>query len=454
MRDLLMNTKARDVIVDFLLVWWGWGWGSSAKWSWSWWGWAWGTIICCWYSLQWWQTIKIWAGWIWGTKWAGNNWWDSCLWSIVAYWWWGGGTAAWCDWWSGGWWWAYTSACAGWSGCTWQWYSWWCSTAWTCTSWWGWGGAWQAWVDASGSWMKPYPWKWWDWIQTDISWDCCWYAWWGWGGTNCQNACRCWYGWCWWGWEWGRGTCQLLWCDATYYWWWGGGSWSCSCKWWDWYQWVAIIRYPAKCQYKLKWWCEYVCNWYYIHCFTSDWFLINKRQMDQVPWIYHNAWLWLISMSWDWNTWITIADKNLWATEYWTEWQTEVAGCNYMWCFYCKWDWTLDTWYHKPSKEEFEDIINLWHAICAWDKNNGGLCVKKYLKMPWYWYETGGNYCQTTTAQYWTSTIFDSAYRCYLNIDNAWCLQFTCARYDCRYYRPFKDDPVAPDNTWDILYQN
>ena len=31
-------------------------------------------------------------------------------------------------------------------------------------------------------------------------------------------------------------------------------------------------------------------------------------------WIYHNSTLWLISISWDWKSWATIADKNLWAT--------------------------------------------------------------------------------------------------------------------------------------------
>lgn len=38
--------------------------------------------------------------------------------------------------------------------------------------------------------------------------------------------------------------------------------------------------------------------------------------------VFHNATLWLISISWDWTTWITIADKNLWATTVYNTWDT------------------------------------------------------------------------------------------------------------------------------------
>lgn len=39
-------------------------------------------------------------------------------------------------------------------------------------------------------------------------------------------------------------------------------------------------------------------------------------------WIYHNITLWLISISWDGETRITIADKNLWATAVYNDWNT------------------------------------------------------------------------------------------------------------------------------------
>ena len=40
------------------------------------------------------------------------------------------------------------------------------------------------------------------------------------------------------------------------------------------------------------------------------------------PWIYWSASLWLISASSDGTTWTTIADKNVWATTVWQNWDT------------------------------------------------------------------------------------------------------------------------------------
>lgn len=65
-------------------------------------------------------------------------------------------------------------------------------------------------------------------------------------------------------------------------------------------------------------------------------------------WIFHNATLWLISISGDWQTWITIADKNVWATTVWNSGDTlSEANCgwyfqrwnNYMFPF----TWTVTT---------------------------------------------------------------------------------------------------------------
>jgi hypothetical protein len=48
-------------------------------------------------------------------------------------------------------------------------------------------------------------------------------------------------------------------------------------------------------------------------------------------WIFYNATLWLISISWDWTNWITITDKNLWATVVYNSWDTlSEANCGYL----------------------------------------------------------------------------------------------------------------------------
>lgn len=63
-------------------------------------------------------------------------------------------------------------------------------------------------------------------------------------------------------------------------------------------------------------------------------------------WIFWSSADWLISLSADWWTWITIADKNLWATTVWNSWDAEsYANC---WNYYQRWnnywfDWSTIT---------------------------------------------------------------------------------------------------------------
>ena len=53
-------------------------------------------------------------------------------------------------------------------------------------------------------------------------------------------------------------------------------------------------------------------------------------------WVFHNAALWLISVSWDGTTWYTIQDKNLWATIVYNDWATlSEANCGK---YYQRWN--------------------------------------------------------------------------------------------------------------------
>lgn len=53
----------------------------------------------------------------------------------------------------------------------------------------------------------------------------------------------------------------------------------------------------------------------------SDWTkLFDWSSTATWAWIFWNATLWLISLSGDGGSWITIADKNLWATNVWDNW--------------------------------------------------------------------------------------------------------------------------------------
>ena len=79
----------------------------------------------------------------------------------------------------------------------------------------------------------------------------------------------------------------------------------------------------------------------------------------ELTWIYHNTTLWIISISSDWQNWITISDKNLWATTVWNRWDTlSEANCgwyfqwgnNYMFPF----TWSVNTSWSQV------DASNYW----------------------------------------------------------------------------------------------
>ena len=154
------------------------------------------------------------------------------------------------------------------------------------------------------------------------------------------------------------------------------------------------------------------------------WLLTNSKHFYP-KWIYYKSSEWLISFSWDWNNRLTIADKNLWATQvyndgdtlseancwkmyqrgnnFWfpREWTnnrstTQVDGTNY-WPYYESdnfnhapningewsvvennnlWWWIVDTviarqWpcpegFHVASKSERETFVNAWITLWAW----------------------------------------------------------------------------------------
>ena len=70
--------------------------------------------------------------------------------------------------------------------------------------------------------------------------------------------------------------------------------------------------------------------------------------------IFRNSSLWLISISSDWTTWITIADKNLWATTVYNYWNTlSQNNCGY---YYQRWNnyWFPRTWTVTTSSTQVD----------------------------------------------------------------------------------------------------
>lgn len=250
--DTKIRPTTKELDVEYLLVAWGW---AGVRWGW---GWGWiiycqnGVVIspssCC---------IVIWA---WGTP-QSLNWWDSYFGSMVACWWWGWN---WCAW--GSWWWSLWVY--GWCWIPWQWCDGW-NSSWY--SWGGWGWYSETWCKGSA---RATAGDWWEWLSSNISWANYVYSSWGWWASYCDcSSPRAWGEW--WTWAWNGGNWRRWgWTSATNYGWWWGGTWMCNSGGaWCGKQWVFILRYPSSCWYNITWWTKYLCNWYCIHCFTSNWTL-------------------------------------------------------------------------------------------------------------------------------------------------------------------------------------
>ena len=116
----------------------------------------------------------------------------------------------------------------------------------------------------------------------------------------------------------------------------------------------------------------------------------------EAGWIFWSATDWLISMSSNWTTWITIADKNLWATTVWNGWDALTdANCwwyfqwwnNYMFptanssetittssskvnvTWYWPWNYySSSTWITtKPRQDSTNNGNNLWWWVTQWE---------------------------------------------------------------------------------------
>lgn len=242
----------------------------------------------------------------------------------------------------------------------------------------------------------------------------------------------------------------------------------------------------------------------------------NIPQRVTTPWIYHSKNLGLISLSGDWVNWITIADKNLWATivynngdvlseancgKYFQRWNNywfsqnwiittsniQVDASNYWpWNYYNsdifiigQKDWSsitnndlrggeTDTLearqgpapkdFHIPSQIEWKTVIDMFNLYGEY-----GPAMKNYFKMPYVWdreYSDSNISDFGTRWYYWTSTPTNETW---LSPEHrAGCLSFNDLTMD--YYnwfyrgygfslRCFKNEPEIPYTSRIVLYQ-
>lgn len=235
-------------------------------------------------------------------------------------------------------------------------------------------------------------------------------------------------------------------------------------------------------------------------------YLWVEVQPITTAWVYHNEELWLISLSSDWTNWLTIADKNLWATS------TDVSSENSYWNYYQRWNcywfkkwatittsstkvnassywpsnyysdstfrivqvwdtsnnsnlwwgtwtvlerkWPCDVWFHIPTRTEITGLMNimssLWLSLSTWASLN------TYLFAPYNWYMGTSNTNVWWIWSYWYWYISEAN-----GTDNAYSVELRPASLnystysDKKWYwltiRPFKNEAVQPREWWTKL---
>ena len=233
-----------------------------------------------------------------------------------------------------------------------------------------------------------------------------------------------------------------------------------------------------------------------------------------MAWIYRNQTEWIISLSSDGTTWITIADKNLWATQVYNSWDTLsqansgnfyqrwnnygfpftwatttsstqvnastywpwnyyssgtfITSSNYYWDSSQNWNlWWWETWtnaamqwpcdndFHIPSPTDYSSmysIIITW----LWLADNSST-METYLMMPMSWrldYGTWQPYEQWERGYYRMSTIYNSnkKYAASFYFLSTKIGNDNTATQVWHPIRPFKNEAVIPDRTWTKLY--
>jgi len=150
---------------------------------------------------------------------------------------------------------------------------------------------------------------------------------------------------------------------------------------------------------------------YSVRCFknsptipTSSWTKLYWTSIE-AGWIFWSSTDWLISLSSDWTTWITIADKNLWATTVWNSWDTlSEANCGK---YYQRWNnyWFPRTWTIANLSSTQVDASSYW----PWNYYSSDT----FIKYTWRW-DTTDNWNLWWWVSQWTSEKAKEAKAVYL----------------------------------------
>ena len=127
----------------------------------------------------------------------------------------------------------------------------------------------------------------------------------------------------------------------------------------------------------------------------------------------------------------------------------------YKWWDMTAMQWPCDAGFHIPLSSEWQTVNSMGASLWAWT-SSGYTNISNYLKLPlaWNrWYSDWSVANQWSTWYYWCSDVnWWEAYHFFFNSNWIFDKKST---YKCISHsiRAFKDTPVTPDSSWDVLYQ-
>lgn len=318
---------------------------------------------------------------------------------------------------------------------------------------------------------------------------------------------NCWYYYQWWN----NHGFSFIWAvitnntqvDAIWYWPWNYYSSSTFI--------INNVNWSSTANDNLRWWEAWVQKKPNIKIYQWSTLVRWKR-----PWIYYNKKMWLISLSWDWFKRYTVQDKNLWATTVYNDGDVlSQANCGYYfqrwnnygfpfawsvttsnvqvnttwywpWNYYYSsvfitgtgndwasvdnknlwwWEtWTVEAmqwpasdWFHIPTNIEWDDICTIFKTLKLAPNRviSDWVALKAYLKLPYAGYrhrETANTIQQGIRWLYWTSKAEWTSKSYILYGEDLLIGDQGDARNFGLPLRCFRNTPIIPDDTWEMLY--
>ncbi len=163
--------------------------------------------------------------------------------------------------------------------------------------------------------------------------------------------------------------------------------------------------------------------------------LYDGSSVEQWAWIFHNTTDGLISISSDWSNWITIQDKNLWATIVYNDGDT--LAQNNCWYFYQRWN-NYGFAYDGVITTSSVKVDASWY----WPKNYYSSNIFIDAGDSWDWSSVPNN-----NLRWWITWVIENA------INNTWVLSVNGETWHVITKQPWVVEiEISEDGNWDARW--